>query len=257
MSTQQKYAGLDWRGWALPILLLVMAQILGAYSVLGSDNLAAPSQIVTEMLKAIFSGALLQATVQTLLMSFAGLLIGGMIGTLVGIGCGLSQTIDRIWQFPVEVLRPIPSIALLPLALLVFGFGYRMEIALVAFAAIWPMLILTRTAVRNVEPRLYEVTRILDFSVSQRVRKIILPAILPRLIVALRISIGLALVVSVTVEVAANPLGLGYGMLSAQESLQPALSLAFLIWIGVLGYLLNAALGILLRRVAPPGFESR
>jgi hypothetical protein len=59
----------------------------------------------------------------------------------------------------VEMLRPIPSVALLPLSLLIFGFGYRMEIAIIAFATFWPSLILTQSAVAQIEPRLIEVAR--------------------------------------------------------------------------------------------------
>ena len=60
----------------------------------------------------------------------------------------------------VEMLRPIPSVALLPLSLLIFGFGYRMEVAVIAFATFWPSLILTQSAVAQIEPRLIEVARL-------------------------------------------------------------------------------------------------
>jgi NitT/TauT family transport system permease protein len=62
-------------------------------------------------------------------------------------------------EVTVEAIRPIPSIALLPIALIALGFGYRMEIVIVAFACVWPMLILTRSAVRSIEPRLMEMSR--------------------------------------------------------------------------------------------------
>jgi ABC-type nitrate/sulfonate/bicarbonate transport system permease component len=243
----------DWRGWVIPAALLVTAQILGAFAIINSENLASPSEIAVEFYKAILDGELFGATYQTVLTSVGGLLIGGLIGTLIGIVCGLNRIADRLFQFPIEALRPIPSIALLPIGLLIFGFGYRMEIAIVAFAAIWPMLILTRAAVVAIEPRLMEVARILNFGIWQKVTKFILPAVLPRLFVALRLTTGIALIVSVTVEVTANPLGLGYGMLSAQQSLRPALSLAFLLWIGVVGWALNALLEHVQHRLFTPG----
>ena len=64
-----------------------------------------------------------------------------------------SVVADRLMEFSVESLRPIPSVALIPVAMLTFGFGFRMEIAIVAFAAFWPVLILTRNAVAGIEPR--------------------------------------------------------------------------------------------------------
>ena len=150
---------------------------------------------------------------------------------------------------PIEAIRPIPSIALLPIALIALGFGYRMEIAIVAFACVWPILILSRAAVREVEPRLMEVSRVLRLSPADRVRKIIIPAALPRIFVAVRLAAGIALIVAVTVEIAINPIGLGAAIMAAQQGLQPDLMLAYLVWIGVIGYGLNAGLNFAQQRL--------
>jgi ABC-type nitrate/sulfonate/bicarbonate transport system permease component len=150
----------------------------------------------------------------------------------------------------IEVLRPVPSVALIPLAMLMFGFGVRMELAIVAFATFWPMLILVQAAVRQVDPRLLEVSRALGLSRRDRAWKIVLPAIVPRLFVAWRLGVAVALVVAVTVEIAANPNGMGYAMMIAQQSFDPALMLAWLGWIGIVGYAINAAMQRLQQLVA-------
>ena len=147
-------------------------------------------------------------------------------------------------EVTVEAIRPIPSIALLPIALIALGFGYRMEIVIVAFACVWPILILSRAAVRSIEPRLMEVARALRLPPAQRVWKIIIPAALPRIFVAFRLSAGIALIVAVTVEIAINPLGLGAGIMLAQQALRPDLMLAYLVWIGIIGYALNILLTV-------------
>ena len=69
--------------------------------------------------------------------------------------------------------------------------------------------------------------------------KIVLPSMVPRLFVALRLGVAIALVVAVTVEIAANPHGMGYAIMIAQQSLDPALMLAWLFWIAVVGYAIN------------------
>ena len=79
---------------------------------------------------------------------------------------------------------------------------------------------------------------------------VVLPAMVPRLFVALRLGVAIALVVAVTVEIAANPHGMGYAMMIAQQSLEPALMLAWLLWIAVLGYAINAGALTLERWVA-------
>jgi NitT/TauT family transport system permease protein len=189
------------------------------------------------------------ATRDTLFSAFAGLAIGSTIGLALGIALGISRVFDRLMEVTVEAVRPIPSIALLPIALIALGFGYRMEIVIVAFACIWPMLILSRAAVRGIEPRLMEVSRALRLPPAQRVWKIIIPAALPRIFVAFRLSAGIALIVAVTVEIAINPLGLGAGIMIAQQALRPDLMLAYLVWIGAIGYALNVLLTVAQRRL--------
>ena len=206
----------------------------------GSDALAPPSAAVRALWLALMDGSLLEATAFTLGTAALGLLVGSLLGVSLGIALGLSRRAAQMGFFSIEVLRPVPSVALIPLAMLVFGFGVRMEFSIVAFASFWPMLILTQAAVQQVEPRLLEVSRVLGLSPAQRALKIILPAIVPRLFVALRLGVAVALVVAVTVEIAANPHGMGYAMMIAQQSLDPPLMLAWLIWIGVVGYAINA-----------------
>jgi len=104
--------------------------------------------------------------------------------------------------------------------------------------------------VQQIEPRLLEVSRVLGLSARERAFKIVLPAIVPRLFVALRLGVAVALVVAVTVEIAANPNGMGYAMMIAQQSFDPALMLAWLGWIGVVGYAINVAMLALQRSVA-------
>jgi NitT/TauT family transport system permease protein len=152
-------------------------------------------------------------------------------------------------EFSVEALRPIPSVALIPVAMLIFGFGFRMEIAIVSFASFWPVLILTRNAVANVDVALYDVARVLRLTPLARTVKIVLPAALPRIFVAFRLAAGIALTVAVTVEVSTNPLGLGYGMMLAEQSLHPELMLAYLLWIGIIGWGLNFAITNAQRRL--------
>ena len=93
---------------------------------------------------------------------------------------------------------------------------------------------------RAVEARLIEVSHALCLSADQRVRKIVIPASLPRIFVAFRLAAGIALIVAVTVEIAINPLGLGHAIMTAQQALRPDLMLAYLVWLGVVGVALNS-----------------
>ena len=217
-----------WRGGLFPLLLFAARAWLSAAA----------------------DGSLLSATAFTLGSAALGLGIGALLALLLGIALGLSARASRMAFLSIEVFRPVPSVALIPLAMLIWGFGLRMEVAVVAFATFWPLLVLTQAAVRQVEPQLLEVALALELTPAQRTRWVVLPAIVPRLFVALRLGVAIALVVAVTVEIAANPSGMGYAMSLAQQSLDPALMLAWLLWIGVVGVAINSGAMWLQRSVA-------
>jgi ABC-type nitrate/sulfonate/bicarbonate transport system permease component len=248
MAAAPRVWALPWRGAVAPLVLLVLIEAAMRWFDVRSDGLARPGDVAIAGAQALRDGSLLRATWQTLGCAFAGLAIGAGIGTLMGFWLGLSQRAARLALVSIELFRPVPPVALIPVAMLVFGLGWRMEIAIVAFTCFWPMLLLTQAAVRAVEPRLLEVARLLRLSGRDTVKKIVWPAALPRIVVALRLSLGIALIVAVTTEIATNPLGLGYTMMRAQQELQPATMYAFLVWLALLGWALNATLLALHRR---------
>jgi NitT/TauT family transport system permease protein len=237
------------KAFLLPVAALVLLEIWARAIHLQSDSLAPPSAVAAALVEAVKDGSVLTATRDTLISAFAGLAIGGAVGLAFGIALGIFRIFDRLMEVTIEAIRPIPSIALLPIALIALGFGYRMEIVIVAFACVWPILILSRAAIGGIEPRLIEVSRALRLSPADRVRKIIIPAALPRIFLAFRLAAGIALIVAVTVEIAINPIGLGAAIMTAQQALRPDLMLAYLVWIGVVGYLLNTGLVVAQRHL--------
>jgi ABC-type nitrate/sulfonate/bicarbonate transport system permease component len=229
------------RTFALPALLLAALEVYTRTVAVNSDALAPPSAAARAFVRALADGSLLSATGFTLRAAATGLALGAALGIAGGVLLGLSRRAAAVGFLSIEVLRPVPSVALIPLAMLVFGFGLTMEVSVVAFATFWPLLVLSQAAARQVEPRLLEVAAALQLGVAERTWKIVLPAMLPRLFVALRLAVAVALVVAVTVEIAANPSGMGYALMIAQQSLDPALMLAWLFWIGAVGVAINAA----------------
>lgn len=236
-------------GLVVPLVLIVVGEAAFRAGYLQGDVLAAPSRIFLAFIAALRDGTLLAATKDTMITTFGGLALGGLIGLALGVMLGSFARLDRLLAVPIEIARPIPSVALVPIAMVVAGFGYSMEIAIVGFAAAWPVLITTRSAIAEIEPRLIEVARVLRLGWIATIFKILLPASLPRIFVGFRLAAGIALIVSVTVEIAANPIGLGHAIMMAQQSLQPALMLAMLVWIGVVGFAMNGVLIFLQQRL--------
>lgn len=245
------------RSLALPVGLLILAEIASAATGMESYTLAPPSRILTAGAEAFADGSLLAATWQTLSSVLAGFALGGVIGVSLGLLFGLQRSLDLVAELPVEVVRAMPSIALLPVWMVIYGLGYKMEIAVIGFSTIWPNMVMTRAAVRGVTPRLLEVSQVLGLSQAQRIWKIVLPATLPGIFVALRLTLGFSLIIGITVEIIGNPQGLGSAIMLAREAMNPGLMLALMVWIGFLGVALNALMSSaqsrLFGHVATPG----
>jgi NitT/TauT family transport system permease protein len=229
------------RGAIVPALFLGMWEGTSRAGLL-LDTLSRPSDILSALLASLGDGSLLLATVETFETALLGLAVAAVIGILVGAILGLSSTLEYITGPTIEALRPIPAVAFMPLALMMFGFGIGLEASIVVYACVWPILIVTTMAVREIEPRLLDVANAMEMPFAQKLRKIIVPAALVRINVGVRVAAGIALVVAVTTEVVLNPRGLGYSLVLAQQSLNAALMYAHLVWLCVVGALLNAAL---------------
>ena len=229
-------------GLVIPLLLLIGWEFFSRTGHLSLDVLSRPSDIAIAWFDGLTDGALLLATWQTFETALVGLAIAIVVGVLAGTVLGLLPIAEGIVGPTIEALRPIPAIAFMPLALMMFGFGVAMEASIVAYACVWPILIVTIGAVRAIEPRLLEVAVVLEMPFAARLWKIILPAALARINVGVRIAAAIALVVAVTVEIVLNPRGLGYQLILAQQSFKIGLMYAQLFWLCVIGYLLNAVL---------------
>jgi NitT/TauT family transport system permease protein len=236
-----------WLGAAVPLALLLLWE--GVWHVPGwrLESISRPLDVVAALVRGLGDGSIPRATLETFEAALFGFALAGAIGIGLGIVLGLLPRLERIVAPSVDAMRPVPSVALIPLALMLFGFGVNMEASVIAFACFWPILLVTIAAVRGIEPRLLEVARVLQMSVRERTFKIILPAALARIAVGLRLALAIALVVAVTVEIVLNPRGLGHSMMSAQQALRFDEMYAQLLWIGLVGWAVSAAAQFALR----------
>jgi NitT/TauT family transport system permease protein len=230
------------RGLLVPLILIVLWELGGRAGILPEDTMSRPSLALAAGWEALADGSILLATLQTFQSALSGLAIGSAIGIAIGVPLGLSPVLEAVVGPTLDTIRPVPSLALLPLALLIYGFGAPMEIMVVAFACTWPVLIVTLSAVRGIDKRLLEIARMLEMSWPRAMTRIVLPAALARIGVGVRVAAGIALIVAVTTEIVLNPRGLGYGMMIAAQSLRPALMWAELFWVGLVGFGFDALL---------------
>lgn len=206
------------------------------------EYLPPPSAIVGGFLELVRSGQLAADTLHTVQSVLVGWTIAMVLGVTLGLALGSSPLVRRYSLATIEVLRPMPAIAFVPVALLLFGFSLETELIVIILPSLWPVLINTMGGVMSIHARLFEVGRTFRLRRGAVIRKILLPAALPSILVGARISMTLALVLAVVAEMVGNPNGLGYAVVRDQQALRPDLMFANVVVIGILGIVLNAVL---------------
>ena len=219
--------------------------------------LPAPTEIASAAQVAATEGDFFGRVLHTLGVTLLGWGVASVIGVGLGLLLGMSRVAYRHAMTSFELVRAIPPITLVPAALLAFGFSLRMELVLVVFGGLWPVLINTTGGVRSVSPELGDVATMLRLGAAERARKIVLPAALPEVVVGLRLSLSLCLVLAVVAEMVGNPEGIGNGLMAARHALQPDLMFVYVIAAGLLGMLLNAVFDRIMRRAVPTAVEGR
>lgn len=194
---------------------------------------------------------LLQGMGVTLQSWALGMLVGTVLGVTLGVIVGRSYWADASSDIVVRMLRPMPSLALIPVAVLVAGLGVAMTASLVAFTSFWPIFINTRYAVRQIEPRLLDSGKAIGLSGWSLIRLVIAPAIAPGVVTGIRVSVGIAIVVTVSVQLVAGTGGLGGYVLNAQTSGLTSQVFVGAAAGGLLGWLLNSLFLVATRRVMP------
>jgi len=169
----------------------------------------------------------------------------------LGFAMGLSRRFDRAVDPTLEMLRPISGIAWIPLALFIFGIGNALPLFIMTYAAFFPILVGTVAAVRSVDRRLVDVARTMGIPQRTIVTRIVAPAALPSLLVALRLGVALSWTAVVAAELIGAPSGLGYAVEWYRELLMTPQVMSFIAMIGVIGYLCDAAVRWINRRFTP------
>lgn len=178
-----------------------------------------------------------------------GLVIATVLATVLGTIIGLAPFLRRATHTTVEFLRPIPSVALIPLAVLLFGVKIEASLMLIVYACFWQIFIQTLYGVGDVDPVAISTGRSYGFTRWQRTRQIVFPTALPYLMTGLRLSAAVALILAVTAQLLIGIPGIGQEISRAQSNGQYVTMYALILATGLLGVCINLGARLLERRV--------
>jgi sulfonate transport system permease protein len=218
-----------------PLILLLLWWGLARASWLPAGSLPTPYTVV-KTFGTLFSHDLLGQIGDSLSLAGFGLCIGVTLGFSLGLMSGLSRIGEELFDAPLQMLRTVPFLALIPLFVVWMGIGELPKVALISLATTFPMYINTAAAMRNVDRKVVEAARSYGLKGLRLVREVIFPLSLPGLLTGLRFSLGLSVLALVGAETIASNGGIGYLINQAEQFQQTSI-----VFCGVIIY---AALGL-------------
>lgn len=231
------------RRWAAGVLsLIVVLAILEAVARSGyvSRNLFTPvSTILRTFSDLLVTGVLPREMLSSLARIGAGLLLAIVtmipLGTLIGVSRLFRQTLLPL----IELLRPLPPTALIPVAMLFLGIGEAMKISVIGFACAFPILINTIDGIRGVHPTVVYTARSFRFTRMEMIRKVLIPAASPQIMTGIRVSLPLSLIVVILSEMVGSVNGIGRYILIQQRSFNVPEMYAGILMVALIGYAIN------------------
>jgi sulfonate transport system permease protein len=237
--------------WAAPLGLVLCWELLARAGAIPPALLPAPLDVARAAVEAARDGALLMHLGVSALRAFGGLLIGATIGLALGLATGLSRSLQLVLDGPLQMLRAVPALALVPLVILWFGIGETAKLFVVAVTVVFPVYLNTFHGVRSVDPQLVEMARVYDLRGLAFYRDVILPGALPSILVGVRFALGLSWLVLIVAESIGATAGLGYVAMNAREFMQMDLLVLTIVLWALLGKLADALARALEQRLLP------
>ncbi|RWD52448.1 MAG: ABC transporter permease subunit [Mesorhizobium sp.] len=218
-----------------PVLLVLAWHAASETGVLPPEVLAGPSTVISSAAGLIATGDLQAAMITSLRRALFGLALGGTIGVTLAVLSGLSRLGEDLIDSPIQMMRTVPSVALIPLLIIWFGIGEAPKVALIALGTAFPLYLNVYAGIRNVDLSLIEAGRALGLSRAALIRHVVLPGALPNALVGLRYSLGIAWLALVFGEQINATAGIGYLMANARDFFQTDVIVVCLVVYALLG----------------------
>ena len=238
----------------LALLVLLAAWAAVAYGnraveVTNPVLIPTPGEVVSVTVAALRDGTLLRNLLTSLARVVQGFGIAAAAALTLGTLAALCAPLRLMLEPVIEFVRPIPPLAFLPMFLVWFGLGETSKVAFIAYTTFFPMFVGVVASVLRVEVMLLRAAASLGATRADLVRRVVLPAALPGIIVALRLGFGLALFVIVGAEFIGADAGLGNLIMDGRTFFNPPVIVMGALVLGFLGSLVNALLLTVERRV--------
>ncbi len=226
----------------LPVFLIAVWQGLYEAGLIRALLLPPPSRIAETFAALFLNGELPRHLGVSLLRVLEGFALASVTGLVLGVAIGLSKTLDRATDLTIQLMKPIPPIAWIPLTILWFGIGEESKVFIIFLGAIFPILVNTIDGIRQTDVRYVELARVFEATRRRFILKVVLPGALPQIMTGMRVGMMVAWMCVVAAELIAATSGIGFLIMDARQTMQTDQVFVGMIAIGATGKLLDMAL---------------
>lgn len=237
------------RGAIIPAVVIALWQILSSNGSISETMYSSPWNILNQYYELTKSGELPHHLRISLVRASLGFLFGGGAGLLIGLLVGMSRQVEEVMNPTVQMLRTIPLLAITPLFIMWFGFGELSKVLLISLGAFFPMYVNTFLGVRNVDAKLFDVGRVLEFNWWKRTTRLVLPAALPNILLGTRLSLSIAWLCLVVAELLGAESGVGYMIQDARSFVQTDIVFVGITIFAIVGKLSDSIVRVLEQRL--------
>ena len=233
----------------VPVLILVFWTILEKKGSLNTVIMPAPSKILSTFISLVKSGQLWKNLSISLIRVLKGYAIAACLGIVLGILIGLFQHLNRLTDLLIQIIKPIPPIAWIPLVILWFGIGEEGKVFLIFLGGFFTILINVVDGIRQTDRKLIEVSRSMETPFLKHVFLLVIPHSAPNIFTGLRVGLSSCWMCVVAAELVSSTTGLGYMIMNARQFGQTDVVIVGMLTIGVLGKVMDSLLRVVEKAV--------
>lgn len=230
-------------GWllylALPIAIVAAWTAYGAATGSRSYAMATPQQIVGAIGEYAASGELLLNVLVSFARVLEGFFVAFLAAAVLGVAAGISRRFERFIDLVMQILRPIPGIAWIPLAILWFGIGENSKVYIIFIGAFFPMFVNFVDGIKGIDKRYFELGDVYEIPKWRFIRQVVIPAALPQILTGVRLGLSGAWICVVAAEMIGATSGIGFMLSDGRSMSRPDVVILAMLIIGIIGKLMD------------------
>lgn len=234
---------------SLPVFIIVFWEIAALKGWVTPYTMPSPYKIVLTLVASIKDFSLFTNIGASFVRVFGGFAIAAIAAIIIGIFTALSKNFEIFTRLIIQLLKPIPPIAWIPISILWFGIGETSKIFIIFMGAFFPIFINVVVGIKQIDNRYVEVSKVFEIPNVKFIRKIVIPGALPSIMSGLRIGLGNAWICVVAAEMIAATKGIGYMLMDGRQLSQPDEVILAMLLVGVIGKLMDDVLGKIERKM--------